>query len=172
MQINAFDELGRILSSGGESPIIFQADRGALLPVLITLVGERFPSLSSAERIFLAELAHDASAAGDTASAATDGPIIDIADVPVNPFVNESTTDRPRVKTRAIVSATNQDTGEKEYSTIDVLSGEIPDVADLRQQILDIIDKYAEAGYSKFGLGSATSIMDILVQIQSIQRRY
>lgn len=170
--INPFDDLGRILASGGYQSFITAAASGSPLPILIAAVHERYHQLSANDASFLAQYAINAVNAGNQLNADIIDAELAYDIAPINPLLGGLDELGIRYRVSAISNVTNQETGETKRTRHVLNMGASATYDEIIKEIEKMIEQIAEQYPGKFQWVNNWDDTSMAVGIESIQRKY
>lgn len=170
--INPFDELGRILASGGHQRFITQAAAGVPIPILFNNISERYHQLSPNQSMIMAELVTQAATAATILTPDIVTAELAFNAAPINPVLGGDEDSGIRYQSTVISESINQDTGEIQRIRHVMKSGVVLSWEDLLKAIEDLIDELLEKYPGKFKDKFNMPEWNLTINPESIQRKY
>lgn len=169
---HAFDNLGRILSAGGEVPGIRLAASGSGIPALVAFFAGRYSALSPADHLVLAELSTRAASNQQRLERGGESSIADIDSVPVNTELYGLQPDGRRVRAIVDVTRTDPQTGETSSIAANLDFATMPNLDEMFESVADLIDRIQDSDPTRVDETEIDDIESIAIEIIGIERRY
>ncbi len=170
--INPYDELGRILSSGGESGAIARVAKGQPIPIVLAYIKDRYTRLPDEDAAILLELAEDAVNAGAMLGPSTGESLDPYQAAPRNPVLGGYDEMGIRYKVTAISSTFDEKTGLFQDIRHVLTMGAPMNYDELLKEINKAVDDLEKDYPLKFRKLAQMQDPTVTVLIESIQARY
>lgn len=169
---NPFDELGRILSAGGERAAITEAMRGSGGSELLAFILGRYSRLSPEQAGQLAEHVTDSIAAAGIAREVNAAESLQLDTIPVNPLLYGNDPEGRRIRADVEAVVVDTATGGERTIRLNVDFPTPPSMDEIREAVLSAIEEIFDQYPEKFGDWEAGDIDDVNLTLNALERRY